>query len=646
MTSSMAGNWHPVTNLSFVLGHQFWGFNPGAEHLVNVVFHAFSAVLLFLLLNRTTRATWRSAVVAALFAWHPLRVESVAWIAERKDVLSVFFFFLTLLAYVRYAQGVTGDACRVPRTNPASSLVTRHSSRFYWLALVFFALGLMSKAMLVTVPFVLLLLDVWPLGRVTGDGWRVAGDKISEPQDSSPRRPSTLNPAKGRGPHGALRPQLSTLLLEKWPFFALTAVFCVITFAAQRGEAATPSLAQLGLGIRLENVIVSYVRYLAWTVWPANLAPFYAFPFDSHFYLALWPDWEIGAAVLLLACVSALCLLQMVRRPYLAVGWFWYLGTMVPVIGLVQAGSQGMADRYTYIPLIGPVISLVWLVAEKWASGILSMNLLGAPALPGTAPRFRGSKREFVRGILSRTLLAVVTVVVLAASILQTRHQLQFWKSTELLTSRITEVTGESAWAEYVLGVGLEQKGDIRQAMIHYRNAMATQPTVKDAFKAMGRLFGQQGRWPGAEKTYLLLLKIDPDNFTAHLGLATTLPHLGRMDEAVTHLKTALRTCPNTPDTLNNLAWTLATSDEAGLRDGAQAVKFGERACELTHYRETIMVGTLAAAYAEAGRFDEAIATAQKACTLASESGKPELLQRNQELLELYRKHQPCRNAP
>jgi protein O-mannosyl-transferase len=404
------------------------------------------------------------------------------------------------------------------------------------------------------------------------------------------------------------------LVIEKWPFFALTAVFCAVTFLVQHNSDATPSLQQLGFGLRLENIIASYVRYLIWTAWPANLAVYYSFPYDSHFYLALWPAWEIVAAALLMAGASVLCLKQIVRRPYLAVGWFWYLGTMVPVIGLVQVGGQGMADRYTYIPLIGPVIALVWLVSEKWSSGIFA-----------------------------RTLLAILTAAVLSVSIVQTRHQLQFWKNTETLSRHTIEVTGENTRAEYILALGLEHKGDIPAAMIHYRNAMTSQPAVKEAFYAMGRLFGQQGKWTLAELAYSKMLENNPDDFTAHLGLVTVLPHLGRSAEAETHLKAALQACPDTPDALNNLAWTLATSGTANLRDGARAVELAERACKLTDYRETIMVGTLGAAYAEAGRFDDAIATAQKACTLATESGKTELLNINQNLLELYRQHQPYR---
>ncbi len=599
LTGVVADNWHPLTNLSFVAGHQLWGTNPGAEHLVNAVIHALNAALLFLLLRQLTGAVWRSTLVAALFAWHPLRVESVAWIAERKDVLSVFFFLLTLWAYARYAQGAMN------RKHGGETFNIQHptsNARWsYWSAVFFFALGLMSKGTLVTVPFVLLLLDLWPLRR-----FRI----YDLPVLSILRSRATAEDGRSNTAEGG-RFTIAPLLREKIPFFALAAAGCVITFIVQHGHANTPSLEQLGPGIRLENIIVSYVRYLAWTGWPANLAAFYSFPRDGHFYLALWPGWEIGAAALLLAGVSALCLTQIVRRPYLAVGWFWYLGTMVPVIGFVQIGSQGMADRYTYIPLIGPVISLVWLVSEKWPARILA-----------------------------RALLAALATAALAGCILQTRHQLQFWENTGTLSQHEIDVTGENPQAEYYLGLGLEQKGDLRGAMAHYQNAMTSQPRFRDAFYAMGRLLSQQGNWTEAVKTYGLLLQIDPDDFTSHLALAATLPHLGREAEAVSHLKAAMQTCPDAPDAMNNLAWTLATSGDAGLRDGAQAVKYAERACDLTGYKQTITVGTLAAAYAEAGRFEEAVATAQKACALAGQSGAPDLLQKNRELLELFRAHQ------
>ena len=385
MTGVVAANWHPVTSLSFVLTHQLFGTNAGADHLVNVVIHALNAALLFLVLQymtgslrtatsvtldptlqkaiekrrdeignasargdaRPTDITiWQCAVVAALFAWHPLRVESVAWIAERKDVLCGFFVLLSILCYAKFAS--------------ESKVQGPKSKVFYGLSLLGFALALLSKAMAVTLPFVLLLLDLWPLGRVQGSGFRVQGSG-AKPLNS---QLSTFNFQLGK-----------RLIVEKIPFFALTVIFCVVTFLVQRGDAATASLQELGPGLRLENIVVSYLRYLGWSVWPGQLAMFYSFPYDSHCYLALWPDWVIVAAALLMAAFSGLCVRQLSRRPYLAVGWFWYLGMMVPVIGLVQVGSQGMADRYTYLPLIGPVISLVWLVSEFWKSLRTSVTL-------------------------------------------------------------------------------------------------------------------------------------------------------------------------------------------------------------------------------------------------------------------------------
>ena len=740
MTGVVAANWHPVTSLSFVLTHQLFGTNAGADHLVNVVIHALNAALLFLVLQymtgslrtatsvtldptlqkaiekrrdeignasargdaRPTDITiWQCAVVAALFAWHPLRVESVAWIAERKDVLCGFFVLLSILCYAKFAS--------------ESKVQGPKSKVFYGLSLLGFALALLSKAMAVTLPFVLLLLDLWPLGRVQGSGFRVQGSG-AKPLNS---QLSTFNFQLGK-----------RLIVEKIPFFVLTVIFCVVTFLVQRGDAATASLQELGPGLRLENIVVSYLRYLGWSVWPGQLAMFYSFPYDSHCYLALWPDWVIVAAALLMAAFSGLCVRQLSRRPYLAVGWFWYLGMMVPVIGLVQVGSQGMADRYTYLPLIGPVISLVWLVSEFWKSLRTSVTLdptfpkaeklkpetgnpkregegdgevksgnwnatskntsareelaVGKPPPPAgwktcptsatsvtldpTFPKaeklkpetgnpkregegdgeVKSGKRKAESGSLrTATKMGITTLVmfVLAACIFQTRHQLQFWKNSEILSQHTIDVTGQNTRAEYIMGLSLERAGRFDEALVHYRNAVSAKPRITDAFAAIGRIFGQQGNWTMAEKTYAAMLGDNPNDFTAHLGLATALPQLGRGAEAAPHLQAALKVCPDSPDMLNNLAWTLATSSTPELRDGVAAVKCGERACELTGYRETVMVGTLGAAYAEAGRFDDALATAQKACALATELGKPELLQINQHLLELYRQHQPYREA-
>jgi tetratricopeptide (TPR) repeat protein len=598
LSSVVVANWHPVTSLSFVLDHQFFGTNPGAEHLVNVLFHAANAALLFLVLNKMSGATWRSAAVAALFVWHPLRVESVAWISERKDVLCGFFFMLTLWAYARYAQ--------------KSKVQSPKSKVFYWLALVFFALGLMSKAMLVTVPFLLVLLDFWPLRRISEFGVRPAlrslwaKDGSSELKNAS--RPSTLNPVKGRGRvaqlYAALRPQLSTLLLEKWPFFALSAFFCGITFLVQKEFAAMVSFDRLTLGDRISNAVSSYLQYLVKLFWPAKLAVIYPYP-KSHDALEGW------LIALLLAAVSVLCICQLFRRPYLAVGWFWYLGTMLPVIGLVQVGGQAMADRYTYIPLIGPVISLVWLAAEVFPS--------------------------------RKTSLFAATAIILAAFLGQTGRQLQFWRDTVALAGHNIAVTPENASAYFTLGVGLEHAGETNRAMVCYRVATAIFSGDIDARKNLANLLRQQGHLSAAEQEYNILLALNPNDFATHVCLADVVGHLGRTDEAMSHLNEALRLNPDSTEALNNLAWMLATSPCAEFRDGPRAVALARHAGELTKFEKTIFVGTLAAAYAEAGRFDDAIATTQKAIALAQQNGEQDLLQKNQELLERYRRHQTAR---
>ena len=289
-TTAHASNWHPLTWLSHMTDCELFGLNPAAHHFVNVLFHAANAVLLFTLVLRLTGALWPAAFVAALFAWHPLHVESVAWVAERKDVLSTFFALLSLLSYVRYAK--------------------ENRRRCFWVALACFALGLMAKPMLVTLPFVMLLLDFWPVQRFNG---------------------STVQ----------------RLLIEKIPFFTLAAISCIVTFLVQRNMAVA-SLELVPMGFRLENVPVAYVAYLSKLIWPSNLAVIY--PMPSDFQL---PPMKVALAVTLLIFVSAIVWLNRKRTPYLPVGWLWFLGTLVPVIGLVQVGTQAFADRYTYFPAIG-----------------------------------------------------------------------------------------------------------------------------------------------------------------------------------------------------------------------------------------------------------------------------------------------------
>jgi len=583
--SVILGNWHPLTTLSFVVDHQLFGTNPGAEHLVNVLFHTANAVLLFLLLRALTGSDWRSTLVAAIFAWHPLRVESVAWITERKDVLSGFFFLLTLLAYTRYGQAV---AVRSPQ-----------SRVYYCLSLLAMALGLMSKAMLVSLPLVLLLLDFWPLQRGFLPAGRIA-------KNASPPAPT--------GPAGITR-----LLWEKIPFLALAAAFSVLTFFVQKQASAVASLNQLGWDYRIANALTSYLRYLGKLFCPVDLAVVYP-------YVRI-DDWgQTGLIAMVLAGVTVVCLRQSQRQPWLVVGWFWYLLMSLPIIGLVQIGETSMADRYTYLTLIGPVIALVWSIPEAW----WQRRGNGAPP-PSDWPQ---------------KLLVTAGAALLLALLILTRLQIQSWRDSVSLFAHAIAVTPPNPGAENGLAIGLEHAGQPDAALIHYRRAESLNPTDPDNFVRSGHLLMQQKRWTEAAEQTFQALALQPALFSAHENLGLILPQLGRAKAGLDHWKTALTLQPNSPDLLNNLAWSLATNPDPDLRDGPLAVQLAEKACQLTGSQKTIFLGTLAAACAEAGRFDEAMATARRACASAAARGETALLQRNQELLARYQQHQPWHDPP
>ena len=664
LAQTMVGNWHPATTLSHILDCQVFGVDPGAMHLVNAGIHAINALLLFLLLRRMTGAIWRSAIVAALFALHPLRVESVAWISERKDVLSGFFFLLTIWAYVRYVE-VQSPKSKVQSQSPGvgsqglHSDLTDHTSRFtfhvsfsYLLSLLFFTLGLMSKAMVVTLPFVLLLLDYWPLRRLQ--------------LPSVNPQPPTVSAPRGQAQLSSTNYQSSTitgLLWEKAPFFALSAIFSVITLLIQTRVGATAINARFTLQDRVANALVSCARYLGKTFWPADLAILYPHPAMHFPFSDRWPGWQICTTALLLVAVSALCLCQVRRRPYLAVGWFWYLGMMLPVIGLVQAGEQAMADRYTYLPLIGPVLSLVWLLAELARPG--DETVRSQPGQRRSAPQPAGAlgsfsqaqKRHRTGALLNPTderpalsegstsfiqgTLAALTVITLCACAVLTRHQLQYWRDTVSLFEHAVEVTADNPGAQFCLGIGLEKEGQLDRALVHYRVAAAICPACLEAHSNMGHLLRTRGRLREAIEQYLAAIKIKPDDLPSHLNLAGTLLEAGQTQEAVQRFEEALQIDPDSTEALNNLAWILAANADPALRNGARAVQYGERACQLTQFKQTIMVGTLAAAYAEAGRFEDAIATAEKTCALAAQYGQQALLEKNRQLLRLYRANKP-----
>jgi len=658
-TTAHASNWHPVTWLSHMLDFQLFGLDPSGHHWVNLGFHIANTVLLFVVLRELTQTVWRSALVAALFALHPMRVESVAWISERKDVLSVFFAMLTLWAWARYAQRVTGDKWQVAGSGKTvrdsfMSRVTCHMSPYYCLALIFFALGLMSKPMLVTLPVILLLLDFWPLKRMSRD--------------------------EGRGTRADSKniPQLSTfnhLLFEKLPFAVLSLASCIVTVWAQDRGGAVVAIDRLSWCWRVADSLVFYAAYLGKIIWPQNLAIFYP-------YIHI-PVWQFVCMGLVPVLITIFCIRRARSQPWLLAGWCWFVVMLLPVIGLVQVGMQSIADRYTYLPAIGLFIVVAWGMA-----GLASLS------------------KQW------RTGMVLAATALIAACLLDTRHQLHYWRDNVTLFGRAAEVTQQdNSMSNFLLGNAYAEAGDMEAAARCFRKALEVAPDFEQAHDQLGQVLAQQNKYAEAEAQFGEILARNPYSANAHKHLGNVLVREEKYAEAeaeysnalmikpgdagiekalaianlkaendqklpglysalkilptaethteiavilavkeqypdaIGHYLEALRLRPDSSDVLNNLAWLLATCTDANIRNGAQAVKYAERACELTHYHMTPMVGTLAAAYAEAGRFDEAIATAKKACALAAAAGDQNLLQRNQELLVLYRAHQPYRET-
>jgi len=473
-TSNDAANWHPLTWLSHMMDCQLFGVNPAGHHLMNLLFHTANTLLLFLLLTQLTGALWRSALVAALFAWHPLHVESVAWASERKDVLSAFFWMLTILCY---AKAVTSDKWQVTSKSQNSSLITRHSS-LYWLALFFFACGLMSKPMVVTLPFVLLLLDFWPIQRFN---------------DSTIQR----------------------LFVEKLPFFALSLASCLITYHAQSG--ALWSSNSLTFHFRLANALMSYVRYISKLFWPTDLALIYPYP---HF----WPLAGVIFVAGLLAVLSLIFIVQAKRFPYLAVGWLWFLGTLVPAIGLVQVGIQSMADRYTYLPSIGFFILVVW----------------GVNDLLSPQPR-------------KLKLASLVGSVVLIGCLICTSMQLRYWRSSPELFLHAVSVTTDNYAAEDCLGKALENIGKNDEAGKLYADAVRIEPDYPSAQFDLGMIEIEQGKLTDASNHLADAVQLSPHNPVMQFDFGMFLTQHGQSDEASAHFKAALADRPEFPEARQQL---------------------------------------------------------------------------------------------
>jgi len=635
-TTNTMGNWHPLTWLSLMLDCQLFDSKAKACHTINLMFHIANTVLLFVILKWMTGSVWPSAFVAAAFALHPLHVESVAWVSERKDVLSTLFWFLTMISYVQYAK--------------------KPDIKRYVLVILALALGLMAKPMLVTLPFVLLLLDYWPLSRLQFN--QTKKEKAS--LKSKPIKTCYQSATAWR------------LIIEKLPLFILAAVSSIITFIFQQSTGATGLMEKLPLYFRISNALLSYVRYIGKMIYPSRLAVFY--PLNKI------PSWQPFVCFMILVAISTLVFIS--RKRYLTVGWLWYLGTLVPAIGIVQVGAQAMADRYTYVPSIGLLIIIGW-------------------GLPSIIPQFKYKK----------IVLMAVSVVVLLALILCTRRQVSFWQNSYKLYSHALSVTNENPVAHSGLAKSLFEQNRLEEALFHYKEALKIKPDHAKTHGDTGIVLLKQGKLNEAVIHFRRALALGGDTLKWHSGLALALHKLGRVDEAIIHYQQALKLhnkdplmhnnfakallqkgkpddaikhyeysiqlkpeqpnvmkilgdlhleaaryeqaidCwtkavqlrPDFNDVLNNLAWILATAEDIRLKNPSDAVEYAKRACELTNYNQPELLDTLAVAYAAAGNFPEAVKTAEEAIVLAKAANKEALAKEIQQRLQLYKSGQPYR---
>jgi protein O-mannosyl-transferase len=660
MTAKYVGNWHPLTWISHMLDYQLFGLNPEGHHATNLLLHTFNVVLLFLAMRRMTGAHWRSAFVAALFAVHPLHVESVAWVAERKDVLSTFFGLLAIAAYIRYTE--------------------KPKLARYLLVALLFALSLMSKAMLVTLPLILLLLDFWPLKRIA-----ISATSNSDSESNNPSFSNQL-------------PRLGRLALEKLPLLLLSCLSSLITVSAQ--GVAVGQL-KLPFYIRLANAVLSYFRYIAKMFWPTKLVVLYPFPNGVL--------WQVVIASIVIVGFSVLVIRLRAKCPWLFTGWLWYLGTLIPVIGVVQFGMQSIADRYTYVPLIGLFVILAWggfALAERWRIDPLSL------------------------GVLSLIPIAVCAGL--------TRIQLTHWKDTValfehalrwtspngiiendlaavFLTRGNVDAAYEHAAAavkilpEYTdalsnLGSALLAKGKIDDSIACYRRALQLRPGDSDLHHDLGCALVKKDDWnaaidefqvatrlnPGAvqfhsdlaralltngkldEGTQELqkILQIDPNHWESHYSLGQISLSQGKIEEAAHHYSDAihinatngmlhfrlglalnllnkneeaaqeyqqsLNYDPHNVEALNNLAWMRASSSNPKLRNGKEAVRLAEEACRLDQTHDARYVSTLAAAYAADNQFEKATQTATQAAGIAAAAGNPDFARECARRAELF----------
>jgi protein O-mannosyl-transferase len=568
-TTFYEGYWHPLTWLSHMAAVELFGLKPGGHHLINVVIHIATTVLLFLVLKKMTRAIWQSAFVAALFALHPLHVESVAWVAERKDVLSAFFWILTLGAYALYAE--------------------KPNAQRYLLTLLFFILGLMSKPMIVTLPFTLLLLDYWPLGRLQQINPLIHKPRQEIEQESKQRKrkspgsilmqihdsgSSTVNQPVSR------RSLLFIIVIEKIPFFILSTLFSFITFIAAKKVGVLASLKGIPLSARMINAAVSYVMYPVKMFWPVDLASFYPHPLA-------YPLWQsIGAAFLLIA-VTFFAMGAYRRFPSFTMGWFWYLIALIPVIGLVQAGMQARADRHTYVPLIGLFIVLAWGVPEltkKWSH--------------------RGEVLSLSAGML------VITLMILSW------YQIRYWKDDFTVFQHAINVTKDNDLAHSNLGFAYHNKGDLDNAMKQYKLAIMINHNYPDTHYNLGILLADQGHFQEAMDQCGIAVRLDPKHAPAYYNLAYVLMLQGRNDEAIKHLQEAIQLDPEYAKAYGFLGDIFAAEGK-----NKEAVDYYNQALKIAPDMANIHYN-LGIIQAKLGQMDEAIRHFREAVELKSDYAK------------------------
>jgi len=638
-THTVAGNWHPLTTISHMLDCQLYRLNPAGHHFTNVLFHTIAVVLLLLVIRQMTGSLWRSAFVAVLFAIHPLHVESVAWVSERKDVLSAVFFMLTLGAYVRYV--------RAP------------SVTSYLLLLLLFALGLMSKPMLVSVPFVLLLLDYWPLGRTTNVGFS--------------------RTSKWQAPSSIQWLVIRRLVAEKVPLFVLSGLSSAVTLFTQ--FRSTDTMSELPLSWRLSNAALSYVAYIWQMFWPVQLAAFYPHPNDE---LNLW---QVLLAIVFLIAISLLAILWRKERPYIFTGWFWYIGMLVPVIGLVEAGEQGRADRYTYLPQIGLYLLIAWGIADLMIS-IMTRKTHPRLVTTGRQPPARKARkspanRQQARGsnpgIRYQALCAATAAMIIMLLSWRAFVQTSYWKNSEVLWKHTLDVTKDndvaennlghffmelgdvdgaiprferalqirsrnsaahynsgSALIENNLGAILAKKDRLNEAIDHYHKAMRLRPGYGDPYLNLGNALFQQGRMGDAIAQWQQAHATESKDARFHSALANAFLKARLRKDAIAEYEYAVRISAQDPLPRNNLAWLLATSSDSSIRDGSRAMQLANQAVRLSDGKDPTYLRTLAAACAEAGLFAEAKETAGRALREAEIGGNSSLGNALRDEIALY----------